>query len=90
MSPTILEISVEQQEWMLKELRSCRYSYLLAFYILLLIAKGKTPRAITDFSLCSRSSIYRAIEAWREGKRQEQWWWPTARIDRARKGERHI
>jgi hypothetical protein len=62
---------------MLKELRSCGYSYLLAFHILLLIAKGKTPSAITDFPLCSRSSIYRAIEAWREGKLQEQWW-PTA------------
>jgi hypothetical protein len=52
---SILEISVEQQEWMLKELRSCRYSYLLALHIVLLIAKGKTSSAITDFPLCSRS-----------------------------------
>jgi len=71
---TILEISAEQQLWMLNELRRCRYGYLLPLHILLLIAKGKTPSAIADFLLCSRSSVYRAIEAWREGKLQEQWW----------------
>jgi Homeodomain-like domain/Transposase DDE domain len=43
-------------------------------HTLQLIAKGKTPSAIADFLLCSRSSVYRAIEAWRKGKLQEQWW----------------
>jgi hypothetical protein len=57
----------------LKELRRCQYDYLLALHILLLIVKGKSPSAIADFLLCSRSSVY-AIEAWWEGKLQEQWW----------------
>jgi DDE superfamily endonuclease/Homeodomain-like domain len=71
---TILEIIVEQQGWMLKELRRSRYGYLLALHILLLVAKGKTPSPIGDFLFCSRSSVYRAIAAWRRGKLQEQWW----------------
>jgi hypothetical protein len=50
------EISPEQQGWMLDELRRCRYGYLLALQILLLIAKGKTPTAIADFLCCSRST----------------------------------
>jgi hypothetical protein len=64
---TILEISAEQQVWMLDELRRCRYGYLLALHILLLIANGKTPTAIADFLCCSHSSVYRAIEAWQDG-----------------------
>jgi putative transposase len=71
---TILEISVEQQAWMLNELRRCRYGYMLALHILLLVAKGKTPSAIADFLCCSRSSVYRAIAAWRDGTLHEQWW----------------
>jgi putative transposase len=74
---TILEISPEQQAWMLDELRRGRYGYLLPLHILLLIAKGKTPSAIADFLCCSRSSVYRAIEAWQDGKLQEQWWPPA-------------
>lgn len=70
----ILEISPEQQVWVLDELRRCRYGYLLPLHILLLIARGKTPSEIADFLCCSRSSVYRAIEAWQDGKLQEQWW----------------
>jgi putative transposase len=75
---TILEISVEQQAWMLNELRRCRYGYLLALHIILLVAKGKTPSAIADFLCCSRSSVYRAIAAWRDGTLHEQWWPSTS------------
>jgi hypothetical protein len=71
---TILEISPEQQVWMLGELRRCRYGYLLSLHILLLIARGRTPNAVAAFLCCSRSSVYRAIEAWQDGKLQEQWW----------------
>jgi hypothetical protein len=77
---TILEISVEQQAWILKELRRGRYGYLLALHILLLVVRGKTPSAIADFLLRFRASVYRAIEAWREGKLQEQWWHSADRL----------
>ena len=70
----ILEISTTQQEWMLSELRRCRYGYLLAIHILLLCLRGKNPTEIADFLLCSRSSVYRAIEDWQSGKLIAQWW----------------
>jgi transposase len=70
----ILEFSTEQQEWMLSELRRCRYGYLLAIHILLLCLRGKNPTEIADFLLCSRSSVYRAIEDWQSGKLIAQWW----------------
>jgi hypothetical protein len=44
---TILEFAPEQQDWMLRELRRCRYGYLLALHILLL--RSKTPSEIADF-----------------------------------------
>lgn len=70
----ILEISREQQDWMLQELRRCRYGYFLALHILLLYAGGKNPSQIAEFLLCGRSSVYRAIDAWNSGKLTDQWW----------------
>ena len=70
---TILEISPEQQDWMLRELRRCRYGHLLALHILLLLLHGKTPSEIADFLLCSRTSIYRARDAWQDGTLLAQW-----------------
>jgi putative transposase len=52
---------------MLKELRAARYGYLLALHILLLCAEGRTPSEIASFLLCSRSSVYRAVAAYRRG-----------------------
>ena len=72
----IIEITSKQQAWMLKELRRCRYGYFLALHILLLHARGKNPTEIADFLLCSRSSVYRIIEDWKNGKLANQWW-PT-------------
>jgi transposase len=58
---------MHQQELMLSELRRARYGYLLALHILLLCAAGRTPTQIAAFLLCSRSSIYRAVNAYRNG-----------------------
>ncbi len=71
---TIIEITVEQQERMLRELRRCRYGHLLALHILLLLARGKTPTEIAEFLFCSRSSVYRAKSSWVDGTLLEQWW----------------
>ncbi len=65
---TILEIPEDEQAHMLTELRQARYSYLLALHILLLCAKGRTPSEIADFLFCSRSSVYRTVEAYRRGR----------------------
>jgi hypothetical protein len=72
--PKILEISSEQQAWMLQELRRCRYGYFLSLQILLLYARGKNPTEIAEFMLCGRSSVYRAIDDWKSGKLITQWW----------------
>jgi len=71
---TILEIPPDQQEWMLRELRAGRYGYLLALHILLLCTRNKTPSEIADFLICSRTSVYRTLEAWRGGKLAVAWW----------------
>ena len=64
---TRLESPIAEQEQMLRELRSARYGYLLGLHILLLCARGRTPTEIADFLLCSRSSIYRTVAAYRQG-----------------------
>lgn len=66
-SQTILEIGAQTQAQMLAELRGVRYGYFLALHILLLCAAGKSPTEIAEFLFCSRSSVYRAVEAYREG-----------------------
>src|SRR5262245_2769916 len=48
-------------------LRRTRYGYLLAFHILLLCAAGRNPTEIAAFWLCSRSSVYRIVRAYRAG-----------------------
>src|SRR5215471_5739148 len=52
---------------MLSQLRRARYGYLLALHILLLCASGQSPSHIAQFLFCSRSSVYRAINAYRSG-----------------------
>lgn len=66
---TILEIPAVEQEQMMRELRSARYGYLLALHVLLLCAQGKTPSEIASFLLCSRSSVYRVVAAYKRGAR---------------------
>ena len=70
---TILDISQAEQDAYLAAIRRSRYGYLLAIHILLLCARGKTPTEIADFLLCSRSSVYRTVEAYRRGKLGLEW-----------------
>jgi transposase len=48
-------------------LRRARYGYLLAFPILLLWAVGRNPTEIAAFLFCSRSRVYRIVQAYRTG-----------------------
>src|SRR2546425_7234247 len=61
---TILDIPQPEQEWMLAELRRARYGYVLALHVLLLCAAGRTPTEIASFLFCSRSSVYRSVNAY--------------------------
>ena len=58
---------------MLKELRQARYGYLLGLHILLLCAQGRTPSEIAAILFCSRSSVYRAVAAYRGRQRRRGW-----------------
>jgi transposase len=47
--------------------RRTRYGYLLAFHVVRLCAGGRNPTEIAAFLLCSRSSVYRLVRAYRAG-----------------------
>lgn len=64
---TIIDLSGSEQEQLLFELRRARYGYFLALHILLLCAAGYTPTQIAAVLFCSRSSVYRAVNAYRAG-----------------------
>lgn len=64
---TILDIPQAEQEQMLAQLRRARYGHLLALHILLLCAAGWSPTAIAAALFCSRTSVYRTVEAYRRG-----------------------
>ncbi len=66
-STTLLEMPPAEQVQMRAILRRARYGYLLAFHILLLCAAGRNPTEIAAFLLCSRSSVYRIVRAYRAG-----------------------
>src|SRR5262245_10117057 len=66
-STTLLEIPPAEQAPMRAILLRARYGSLLAFHILLLCANGRTPTEIAAFLLCSRSSVYRIVRAYRTG-----------------------
>jgi putative transposase len=66
-STILLEMPPEEQAQMCAILRRARYGYLLAFHILLLCAAGRNPTEIAAFLLCSRSSVYRIVRAYRTG-----------------------
>ena len=61
---TILDIPQPEQDWMRAELRRARYGYVLALHVLLLCAAGRTPTEIATFLFCSRSSVYRMVNAY--------------------------
>ena len=64
---TCIEIPEAAQAQMLAALRRTRYGYLLALHILLLCAAGRNPTEIAVVLLYSRSSVYRAVCAYRKG-----------------------
>jgi transposase len=64
---------------MLAELRRARYGSLLALHVLLLCAAGRTPTEIATFLFCSRSSVYRIVEAYRSQWRGAQCLVPPAK-----------
>jgi transposase len=66
-SSTIIDLSCSEQEQMLFELRRARFGYWLALHILLLCAAGYNPTQIAAVLFCSRSSVYRAVRAYRAG-----------------------
>lgn len=65
---TILEIPPAEQEQMLGQLRRARYGHLLGLHILMLCAAGWSPTAIAGALLCSRTSVYRTVSAYRRGE----------------------
>jgi putative transposase len=64
---TCVEMPEKEQAQMLAALRRARYGYLLALHILLLCADGRNPTEIAAVLFCSRSSVYRAVRAYRKG-----------------------
>lgn len=62
---TILDIPQSEQDWMLAEVRRARYGCFLALHVLLLCAAGRTPTEIATVLFCSRSSVYRVVNAYR-------------------------
>jgi transposase len=64
---TLIDLSCSEQEQLLFELRRARFGYWLALHIVLLCAAGYTPTQIAAVLFCSRSSVYRAVRAYRAG-----------------------
>jgi putative transposase len=64
---TFVEMPAEEHAQMLAALRGARYGYLLALHILLWCAAKRTPTDIAAVLFCSRSSVYRTVQAYRTG-----------------------
>ena len=69
---TIVKLTPTEQAQMLAEVRRARYGYLLAMHILLLCAAQRSPTEIASVLFCSRSSVYRVVQAYRIGQ-WENW-----------------
>jgi transposase/IS1 family transposase len=68
-SRIVIEIPVAEQVRLRKQLRRARWGGWLALHILLLLAQQRSPTAIADWLLCSRSTVYAAAWAWQQGGR---------------------
>ena len=62
-SLTIIEIAPEEQARILAAIRRRRYGYELAWHIVLLCAAHRNPTEIAAVLFCSRSTVYRAVQA---------------------------
>jgi len=65
---TIVEIPPDEQARMVTELRCARYGYCLALHVVLLRATGHSPTEIAAVLFCSRSTVYRAMQAYHDGQ----------------------
>jgi transposase len=68
-SRMVIEISAAEQARLRKQLRRARWGGWLSLHILLLLSQQRSPTAIADWLLCSRSTVYAAAWAWRQGRR---------------------
>ena len=64
---------------MLAEVRHARCGSRLALHVLLLCAAGRTPTEIATFLFCSRSSVYRIVNAYRAQRLDELFDTPPAK-----------
>ena len=78
---TVLQISEQEQAFLLKSLRQSRRNYLLGMHIILLLSLGYNPTEISRYLVCSRTTIYRTIAAYKDG---ELLWQTKADKDRSR------
>jgi transposase len=78
-SRIVIEISAAEQIRLRKQLRRARWGGWLTLHILLLLAQQRSPAAIADWLLCSRSTVYAAAWAWQQGRRP----WETPSADPA-------
>jgi transposase len=68
-SRIVIEIPAAEQVRLRKHLRRARWGGWLTLHILLLLAQQRSPTAIADWLLCSRSTVYAAAWAWQQGRR---------------------
>ena len=68
-SRIVIEIPAAEQVRLRKHLRRARWGGWLTLHILLLLAQQRSPTAIADWLFCSRSTVYAAAWAWRQGCR---------------------
>jgi transposase len=68
-SRMVIEIPATEQVRLRKHLRRARWGGWLTLHILLLLAQQRSPTAIADWLLCSRSTVYAAAWAWQQGRR---------------------
>src|SRR4051794_28120294 len=73
-SRIVIEIPAAEQVRLCQRLRCARWGGWLTLHILLLLAQQRSPTAIADWLFCSRSTVYAAAWAWRQGHRP----WETA------------
>ena len=64
---TFIDIPAEDQARMLAARRRARYGDLLALHLVRWCADGRQPPEIAVVLFCSRSSVYRAVWAYRQG-----------------------
>ena len=69
-SQIVVDLSVEEQTRIREQMRRLRLLCpLLRLHILLLLAQQRSPTEITEWLLCSRSSVYEVAACWRQGWR---------------------